>query len=267
MLQVIKAHNCVFQFSCFVNLIRSQDIFMDYISGGLGERIILQYVTLVQDDPRLDKLFDATQGLLLLLFGITIWLMGDIWRRLVWVTLHYPYAVFTLIRATFEVFLEMIAELKQKHAACSKCLDREFTSVILSLAGDLDNKSEYEQRRCYKTIKDLLTDISIWAPISSDSVECTNGWVQNTSHKFRGRAKLVWRACAESFLRKVRLVHSNFVEALKPWFLPSKHKCIRKAFTAKGPDGEKGQPAPKKMKLEEAEERTPRALSGLLCCK
>jgi hypothetical protein len=97
---------------------------MDYISGGLGERIILQYVTLVQDDPRLDKLFDATQGLLLLLFGITIWLMGDIWRRLVWVTLHYPYAVFTLIRATFEVFLEMIAELKQKHAACSKCLDR-----------------------------------------------------------------------------------------------------------------------------------------------
>ena len=59
---------------------------MEYISGGLGENIILQYVTLVQDDPRLDKMFDATHELLLIIFGITIWRMGDIWRRLNWST-------------------------------------------------------------------------------------------------------------------------------------------------------------------------------------
>ena len=74
--------------------------------------------------------------------------------------------------------------LQQVMASCPKCVDIEFSSVLLGYIPTGD--TEAEAHRKILQVEQFLKDCTVFCPISSDVVECLHGATQTRLHRFRG---------------------------------------------------------------------------------
>ena len=123
-------------------------------------------------------------------FCLCISEIGEIWRRFVQPTQTFPFVMFGLANLSVPEFLLRFAELKATAAACPQCVDTEFSSVLLSfipITGDEQyNLTCPAIQEKIKQVQELLRDLQVFAPLSSDLVECLHGRCQSSLHRFRG---------------------------------------------------------------------------------
>lgn len=92
-------------------------------------------------------------------------------------TKHFPWVLFRLLSCDLCQWNGEISRLKNCHASCSRCMDVEFSTIVLDFA-----KKESDFAR----LRFLLEDISTFCPLSTDLVECLHGYSQRLLHRWRG---------------------------------------------------------------------------------
>lgn len=100
--------------------------------------------------------------------------------------------------------LEACKRLKAKQEACYQCCDIEFSSPLLGYLSVTNS----DGAPCHlEAVQQLLTDIAVHAPISSDVVECRHGFTQSLLHRWRGckpsdsiaQERTLWNIITRSF--------------------------------------------------------------------
>lgn len=100
--------------------------------------------------------------------------------------LGFPFKIFELLELEcHDDFLNKYRAMQQAMCECQDCFDVEFSQPLLSfIPQTLDD--EHLRSRVIR-LKRFLHDVSVFVPISSDSVECIHGFFQSKIHRWRGR--------------------------------------------------------------------------------
>lgn len=204
---------------------RSRTLFFEWVSGELGEMSILLLVSMVEDtgNPYWQHLSadDCSAQ-----FGQSVWVLGDLWRRLCLEVLGHPHTTFCLYGLPLDEFIDAISKVLQEYRACRRCIDTEFTEVILSQFGPLleyygqSLEANEALSQAYAHLQDLLKDMATLCPISSDLVECINGNIQSRLHSSYRHTKQLTACSEESLLNSVRSEHKTLIELVRPHYLP-----------------------------------------------
>jgi hypothetical protein len=148
--------------------------------------------------------------------------MADLWRRHCLPAIGYPFATFALESLDFEQFESKWLSLVATFEKCHKCVDVEFTTQLLKLAPTWTSAEDNEKREFYKLVQNILSDLTVFAPISTEAVENKHGIVQTTFHKFRGRSKSIHVAVEESILESAVREHKSLKTQIAALELPRK---------------------------------------------
>lgn len=177
---------CVLTRVVLACLQRSADLFKNYMNGNFGAEIVAMYLTKLKCFGELGAPFLARDC-----FVACLVIMGDVWRRFIFERDRFPYKLFALLEAnSLWDFLCQYKRMQQQLASCSTCFDVEFSHAVLSFISasaisDLDSVSD-EVWAKVKALREFLQDVSIFAPLSADGVECVHGYYQHKLHRFRG---------------------------------------------------------------------------------
>ena len=119
-------------------------------------------------------------------FEVSVTVLTEIWRRFVFQHDSFPTCLLSeLLQAgTVPDFLEKYFKLKARGALCSRCVDPEFSKPFLAVISESE-PGEQQKAKALRLMA-VLRDISVWAPISSDLVECLHGVNQCRLHRWRG---------------------------------------------------------------------------------
>ena len=98
----------------------------------------------------------------------------------------FPYKIFDLLELeSHDDFLNKYRDMQQAMSECTDCFDIEFSQPLLSFIPQTLAGEQLHSRVI--RLKRFLHDVSVFVPISSDSVECIHGFFQSKIHRFRGR--------------------------------------------------------------------------------
>eukprot|EP00434_Breviolum_minutum_P006290 symbB.v1.2.005550.t1/scaffold258.1/size251559/4 len=203
---------------CIADLSKSADIFKSFMFGQLGERCIAEYVDILQKFPQLGIEELAPQY-----FSLSLQAMGEHWRRLCFPTGSFPYVIFKLVEMDDAAFLREYLRLQQLMTDCHNCVDLEFSAVLLSVIppqSDLESQGVLLQ---IGRLRRFLYDLCIWAPLSSDIVECYHGFTQCQLHRWRGskvtdpvaQERTVWYSICSAYGMFKKWMHAQFLDK---WF-------------------------------------------------
>jgi hypothetical protein len=238
---------------------RSLHIFSNYISGEMGEFTVLQFVCTLKDRS-IEDFDNFGPELLKKMFALSLFGMSESWRRFCLTVMGCPATTFALLGMPLPQFLDRVTEINQMKAECPECVDLEFTDVLLTYLAGIHNQSHTIQEIMYNKSQSFLSDIGVYAAISSDLVECRNGHVQEVTHKFRGKNKFLQRVVEESLLNDIAADHGNIIEAVKPYYLPPSHGNI----TCRAGQKHDSDQTAEQTRLDNVLARKPRNLCGLL---
>ena len=158
--------------------------FLSIVDGSLGGEIMRQYKW-VLDNNLYEALefgleLDESGTQLQLAFELAMVGISDCWRRLVLEFSGPPFCLFSLIGLTAAEFLRHWKSLHRKFKKCKECFDDALSGILLQtfpMAGFQDKPADVQEALAAE-IQQVLTDISTWAPVSSDLVEIKHGVVQ-----------------------------------------------------------------------------------------
>ena len=113
--------------------------------------------------------------------------MGEHWRRLSFPVASFPYVLFKLADMDDDAaFLTEYQRLQDCVASCKQCADLEFSHMILDFIPPHSSlQSPMVQHRVHQ-MRRFFQDLCIFAPLSSDAVECFHGYTQCQLHRWRG---------------------------------------------------------------------------------
>lgn len=159
---------------------RSRSIFLSFTSGNFGAELIEEHLI------QLNKFrFLGIHSIAKDFFKLSLEAMCENWKRLVLITESFPFTLFQLVECeTNEQFLGLYRRLKSQQEKCSACADIEFSTVLLQFI-DLA-ATAVDQNQQVESLKGMLNDLCIYAPLSSDLVECLHGYSQHLLHRWRG---------------------------------------------------------------------------------
>ena len=191
----------------------SESIFTLFASGHFGLQLIMEYVQRLQAFPHL-----GVPEVALDFFKLALSSVGDHWRRLILPTKACPW---TLIHAAIEsedMLLLVLEQMKQLKAKCHHCLDVEFTHVLLDfLPDDLQGSCARER---VEVIRRFVKDLAVYAPLSSDLVECLHGFSQHLLHRWRGckptdsvaQERSMWASIVRSFAKLKKFLWDRYMD-------------------------------------------------------
>ena len=162
--------------------LRSAKIFKSFVSGKFGDSLLNGYIECLNGFPKL-----GVQQVTMEYFHLALQAMGEHWRRFSFLTMGFPWSLFRLADLdSDDEFLRMYMNIQGQMSKCDKCMDLEFSSVILGFIPK-DSKVEDDNVRCkIHQLRSFLNDLCAVAPISADKVECAHGFSQALLHRWRG---------------------------------------------------------------------------------
>ena len=120
-------------------------------------------------------------------FNLAIQAMGEHWRRFSFLTMGFPWTLFQLADLeSDDEFLNMYVNMQGQLAKCDKCMDIEFSSVILRFIPEGSRVQDGNVRCRVRQLRSFLNDVCAVAPLSADKVECAHGFSQSLLHRWRG---------------------------------------------------------------------------------
>jgi hypothetical protein len=195
-------------------------------------------------------------------FGVAIFVSGDIWRRACLGVQHL--GCMALLDMPLEDGIQFIKELLAQYEVCPKCLDSGLATVIVQMFSDLHQINREQLSKRYSDLQSLLEDIATFCPISSDLVECRNGLVVNHMHRYRGRMLHTRSSAETSYLTGIVRGFKALVDVLKPYFLPPQVGHMLKMVGDRRNSKKKTEKREKAERLQDAQTRKIRKLSGYL---
>lgn len=157
----------------------STKYFMQIISGRLGRSLMESTANLLGSGLTEMSLmgFDATTNQMDLFFKLIVACMSDLWRRMVFEYMAFPYRWFDLLnpQRTFDDFIRLWDDgICARQQACS-CVDHPFTEGFMDNLATISEKPSPETFREAKTV---LHHIAMCSPLTADSVEVKHGQMQ-----------------------------------------------------------------------------------------
>jgi hypothetical protein len=203
-----------------------KESFLDYISGGFGEHVILDFMSILQ----VKALRSSSSALGLsacfakLLFTQVLAGMADTWRRFCFEYQTYPYVMFALVDVEESVFWSRASKMISELRACESCVDKIFSTPILEeLFAAIADPDPERRRRTYVKISSFLGEHTVCSPITSDMVEVLHGQLQHRLHgNHRGRYKEAVASEERSFLGSVNSEFHSIWEFVRDECMPSK---------------------------------------------
>ena len=199
--------------------------FLHTVSGNFGNTLVKEYVDFLQRGltEAISMGLEAHPALLNQIFQLVIVCMTDLHRRLVYEFRFPPWSLFGLLDLDTAGFVQAWTTLQAKKTNCSKCLDSDFSAILLSQFLDLKSKPFQEQDAARREVQGILQDIATWTPLSSDSVEIKNGQTQWSASKRGSQNVKNPRVAAETtLLQSAVKQHAWIQEAVSKDTLPSK---------------------------------------------
>ena len=160
---------------------RSARIFHKYVSGQFGVEMMLEYVDKLVYFPEFNTPELARDAFC---FGLQE--IGECWKRFVHAHGSFPHVLFQLCSLNYEDFLQRYWHFQQLAETCPKCVDAEFSHVILTFIPSSAPAADALTRYKVFQLQTFLRDVATFAPISSDLVECLHGHYQSKLHRWRG---------------------------------------------------------------------------------
>lgn len=211
------------------NIQQSRDLFLSVVSGEFGSEIVRGALNILENglEPLHCRAQQSQLNLdssLQSLFTMVLHLASDAWRRFVHHMRTPMFQMLSLLKADLESFVASWDRFQMAKNACPKCFELEFCEHLLAFHTDkLADQPISVQREVQKCITLLLTDISTYAPLSSDSVEIRNGQVQIASRRFgTGAVKAPQSARETSFLQTFIRGFEVVKHSVEQAVLPSK---------------------------------------------
>lgn len=207
-------------------MLSNKSFFLEMMSGKVGWNLIEAYAKLLDSE-----LYTANQlGISLsassqkTVFIMTLICISDGWRRFVYEHSSYPHQFFELAECDLEKFCTLWDFHQTKHATCPQCCDSEFSSILLAAyPSNLQTCSRDVQVEVHTTVVNLLHDVCVYAPLSSDAVEIKNGSVQLIASRRGNTAVKAPRAAREiSLLQSAVRRHGLSQHFVEEQTLPAK---------------------------------------------
>lgn len=199
--------------------------FLEIVSGNFGDKIIDQYCQFLQSG-----LAEAVQfGLevqpaeLNRIHSMTVLAITDVFRRFKHEFACPPWSLFNQLGMTPTDFAQAWGELEARWKACSACVDAQFSAVLLTHFQGLESQPLQIQASACKQLQTILSDIAVWTPVTSDSVELKNGQVQwDVSRRSRQHTKHARSASETTLLNSVAKQYAWVREVVGVETLPAK---------------------------------------------
>ena len=214
--------------TCQEMVSKSKALFLDYVLGRVGWQMIGAYMQLLQSSfsiVQVEHGLCPSESRMQTVFTLLIVCISDSWRRLVHAHASFPWKMFQLIdgidQSRFCTLWDSF-QADMKSRPC--CVDAEFSQALLSCfpAKLASEPVEVERAVCAKVSR-ILSDIAIFTPISSDTVEMKNGRVQHIVSRRGNQAVKAPRAARESsFLMAVIRNHQLVKNQVDELTLPQK---------------------------------------------
>ena len=198
---------------------KSMESFLNIVSGAFGANLVHRTALLLDDG--LQETIEMgglvpTPERLTLFFRLVVSCMTDVWRRMIWDYSRYPFKWFEILSCDFT--LEQFAQrwdeiLKEKSRGCS-CIDTEFSRVLLAeCPSPMSEQSTEVQAAIHKEVKEILTHIAMFSPMTADSVEIKHGNMQWSISKRSATHVKKGKAAVETAFLQTCVHRHGFVQA------------------------------------------------------
>ena len=208
---------------------KSRAKFFRVVNGTLGKELMVRYRAILEKDLAESVEFGMDIGdcpeQLQLAFQLVIVGIADTWRRLFLDVQSLPFTLFSMAHYPTAAFLKEWENLHKRYAQHSCCVDCAFTAILLLNfpLTDFEGKPPHQQDMVCAEIKQLLLDISTFAPLSSDLVEIKHGVVQwAVSRRGRQQVRAPRSAREITFLQAVIKQFLSVRQLVHHQTLPSK---------------------------------------------
>ena len=183
--------------------------FLDFVLGRFGWRLVKEYSTLFGDvatQVYIAKGMPVPPSALQGMLTMVLICMSDTWRRFVWDFASFPQKMFLLIDGTLtgdmpsvEDFCQLWDTFGQSFCTCPDCLDPGFSRELFRrFSPKLSVASTQMQKSVQEKLVAVLTDVAVFSPLSSDSVEVKNGAIQLMASRRGNQAVKAPKAARES---------------------------------------------------------------------
>ena len=185
----------------------SKQTFLDLMSGKLGWDMVGVYSDLLAN-----QIFDAvrsglvpTESTVQTTFTMAVMCITDSWRRFVHEHASFLHVLFKLVECDKFEFCCLWDTFHVQLQRCSRCVDCEFSRALLTAFPSNLLKAPMDvSQQVFETVTNILNDLCVFAPISSDQVEVKNGVVQLVASRRGNQAVKAPRSARESsFLRSL----------------------------------------------------------------
>ena len=196
----------------------SKELFLDLMSGRLGWSMVASYEAFLHDwipASHADG-FRPSPTMMQTAFTMAIICMSDSWRRFVYRLDCLPHSLFRLLECKDAAeFCRLWDSFQKKFATCKSA------PLFSSFPKKLADAPAQHQEDVRTTICNILHDVAVYSPISSDPVEVKNGMVQAVTSRRGNQAVKAPTASREasflnSLLTNFHLVQHFVEEATLP---------------------------------------------------
>ena len=154
------------------------------MSGEFGEQLVREYLDKMRSMPSVRI---GSESLARDFFVLCLAQIGESWRRFCHNHQSFPHVLCKLcaLESTADLCKEL-ARFQQEARQCPECVDPEFTAVLLGKLPSPFDPANPDHVHIALKIQQFLQDLSVFTPVSTDSVEALHGFAQSSLHRFRG---------------------------------------------------------------------------------
>jgi hypothetical protein len=197
---------------------RSRKAFFEYANGLAGATLVHAYSNTLTDPEFILKL---PPSLAMHFFVATISAAGDVWKRLCYDMLSFPWLLFSIANHHDSPIQEEKWNLFYQAALkCRNCLDQGLSNMICTYLTEGSIQDTSERKRKEFAVSQLLLDIATYSDLSSDATEALHGRNRHDFWHAHGRYKDSDKCTEQSLLNSVNKAYNRLSKYISSKTMP-----------------------------------------------
>lgn len=192
--------------------------FFEYANGLAGATLVHAYSSTLMDP---DFILKLSPGLATQFFVTTISAAGDIWKRLCYDTLSFPWLLFSIANHHDSSIQEERWNLFYQAASkCRNCLDQGLSNMICAYLTEGSIEDTAERKGKEFAVSQLLLDIATYSDLSSDATEALHSRNRAFFFHVQGRYKDADKCREQSVLNSVNKAYNRVSKDISSKTMP-----------------------------------------------